>query len=147
MTWLMSKDGVPQPDLALKILPEHGGQSSVSGKYAAGAPELILEVGHSTFAKDSGPKLRLYERSGVREYVTLRPAKRQLTWRELVKGKYHEIEAGADGWLRSRVFPGLWLDPQALWNNDLPGLSAAVHRGVATEEHAAFLRELARRKR
>ena len=45
-TWLMSKDSAPQPDLALCILPEHGGQSGEEGAYCAGAPELIVEVSH-----------------------------------------------------------------------------------------------------
>ena len=130
-TWLMSPDSAPQPDLALRIRPEHGGQSQDEGSYAAGAPELIVEVSHTTSVKDTGVKLRLYERSGVREYLILRPGKKQVAWRELVDGKYQEIAPGEDGLLRSRVFPGLWLDPVALWNCDLPGLAAAVQRGVA----------------
>lgn len=72
-TWLMSENSAPQPDLALCIHPELGGQSSVEGAYAAGAPELIVEIANSTMTKDLGAKLRLYERSGVREYITVRP--------------------------------------------------------------------------
>ena len=146
-TWLISNDAVPQPDLALKILPEHGGQSRVEGKYAAGAPELIVEVGYSSSARDAGAKLRLYERSGVREYITVRPVKELLIWRELRDGKFRELApAPADGLLRSKVFPGLWLDTAALWNNDLPGLAAVVQRGVSSEEHARFVQALSRPK-
>ena len=130
-TWLMSKDSAPQPDLALCILPEHGGQSGEEGAYCAGAPELIVEISHTTSTKDTGVKLRLYERSGVQEYLMVRPTKKQVTWLELVDGKYQEIAPDEDGLLRSRVFPGLWLDPKALWNRDLPGLAAAVQRGMA----------------
>ena len=130
-TWLMSPNSAPQPDLALCLRPEHGGQSRDEGAYAAGAPELIVEVSHTTSTKDTGVKLRLYERSGVREYLIVRPSKRQLTWLELVDGKYQEIAPDEDGLLRSLVFPGLWLDPMALWNCDFPGLAAAVQRGVA----------------
>jgi len=36
-----------------------------------------------------------------------------------------------DGLYRSRVFPGLWLDPAALWAGDLAELAAAVQKGVA----------------
>jgi Uma2 family endonuclease len=43
-TWIMGQREVPQPDLALWILPEFGGQSRDEGEYAAGAPELIVEV-------------------------------------------------------------------------------------------------------
>ena len=130
-TWLMSRDSAPQPDLAMCILPEHGGQSGEEGAYCAGAPELIVEISHTTSVKDTGVKLRLYERSGVQEYLMVRPTKKQATWLELVDGKYQEIAPDEDGLLRSRVFPGLWLDPMSLWNRDLPGLAAAVRRGVA----------------
>ena len=141
-TWLMSEDSAPQPDLALCINPERGGQSRDEGKYAAGAPELIVEISHTTSARDAGIKLRLYERCGVREYVIVRPEKKQVIWRELVDGKYREIEPSADGILRSRVFPGLWLDQTALWNRDYAGLAAVVQQGMATAEHAEFLRKL-----
>ena len=141
-TWLMSIDNVPQPDLDLCILPERGGQSRVEGKYVAGAPELIVEISHTTNAKDAGAKLRLYERSGVREYLIVRPAKKQVVWSELAGNKYREIPADSDGLMRSRVFPGLWLDPAALWKGDLPALSAAVQLGAATVEHSEFVRRL-----
>ena len=47
-----------------------------------------------------------------------------------------------NGSLRSGMFPGLWLDPQALLQNDLPKLFQAIDRGVATPEHAAFVERL-----
>ena len=141
-TWLTSKDGVPQPDLDLCIKPQHGGQSRVEGKYPAGAPELIVEVSHTTSHRDSGAKLRLYERSGVCEYLIVRPEKKQAVWRELIDGAYREIAAGPDGILRSRVFPGLWLNEAALWNGDMSGLAATVQQGIVTAEHAAFVRRL-----
>jgi Uma2 family endonuclease len=146
-TWLMAEDSAPQPDLALRIEPEFGGQSAIENDYAAGAPELIVEISHTTSAKDKGAKLRLYERSGVLEYLTVRPRQQQVVWRELVDGKYREIAPAEDGCLRSRVFPGLWLDPAALWAKDLGALAATVHRGVATPEHSEFVERLARSKR
>ena len=146
-TWLMSPDSAPQPDLAFRILPEYGGQSTIKGNYAAGAPELIIEVSHTTSARDAGVKLRLYERCGVREYVIVQPGKKHITWRELVNGKYRDIAPDADGLFRSRVFPGLWLNPSALWNNDLPGLAACVQQGAASGAHADFLHTLAANRR
>src|SRR6266581_1579330 len=34
-------DDTPQPDLNLRILPDHGGASWVEGKYIRGVPELL----------------------------------------------------------------------------------------------------------
>ena len=72
------------------------------------------------------------------------PSKNQLVWRRLVDGKYVEMPPDADGLMRSQIFPGLWLDPGALWNGDLAGISKSVERGVATREHAAFVKRLER---
>ena len=146
VTWRMAPNNVPQPDLALRILEECGGQSKVEGKYPVGAPELIAEISHTTSKRDTGAKLRLYERSGVREYLVVQPDQQEIVWRELVDGKYRELKADAGGLLRSRVFPGLWLDLAALWKCDFAGLAAAVQLGVATPEHHAFVLELARKK-
>ena len=49
----------------------------------------------------------------------------------------------ADGLYRSEAFPGLWLDPAALLTGDLEGIIAALGRGLATPEHAAFVARLA----
>ena len=50
-----------------------------------------------------------------------------------------------DGTYRSEVFPGLWLDPEALFAEDLHGLVAALERGLVTPEHADFVARLAAR--
>ena len=141
-TWLMAGDNAPQPDLAYCIDPRRGGQSREEGGYAAGAPELIVEISYTTGVRDSGIKKRLYERSGVLEYLIVKPEKRQLEWNELVEGKYREIQPGADGFFRSRVFPGLWLNAEALWNCDYAALSTAVQQGTSTPEHAEFVGKL-----
>jgi hypothetical protein len=41
------------------------------------------------------------------------------------------------------VFPGLWLDPQALLELNAPRLREVLQRGLDTPEHAAFVRQLA----
>jgi Uma2 family endonuclease len=146
-TWLMESKSAPQPDLALRIDPKLGGQSSLEGEYAAGSPELIVEISHTTRPRDVGPKLRLYERSGVQEYLTVVPRRKELIWRQLFDGKYRNIAPDEEGVLQSRVFPGLWLNPAALWEDDLPGISATVQRGVSTSSHQEFVRRLASGKR
>jgi hypothetical protein len=137
-TWLMGERNVSQPDLSLHILPQHGGQSRQQGKYVAGAPELACEVAVSSRRRDLGPKLKLYEKLGAREYLIALPPTEELIWNELVNGKYQLIPPGNDGIFRSLIFPGLWLDPAALWRRDLKGMLAILQQGLATPEYAAF---------
>jgi hypothetical protein len=81
----------------------------------------------------------LYERIGMREYLVAVTGKEQFLWNELTERGYRPLEPGADGITRSRCFPGLWLDPAALWRNDLTRLLAILQQGIATAEHAAFV--------
>jgi Uma2 family endonuclease len=141
-TWKMGPDEVPQPDLFLRILPECGGQSSDAGGYCSGAPELVVEISGASFSRDLGVKLELYRRAGVREYLSVLLNPRQIIWRELSRGRYREIKPEEDGLLRSRVFPGLWLDPDAVFSAR-KSIRKAVERGIASTEHAAFVRRLA----
>lgn len=141
-TWVMAPNNVPQPDASLRILPERGGQSHDTGDYVGGAPELIVEVSGSSSSRDLGVKLDLYRRSGVREYLTILLKPRQVIWRHLVRNRYKEVAPDEDGLLRSRVFPGLWLDPAAVWDAKR-SVRTAVELGVQSPEHAAFVRRLA----
>jgi Uma2 family endonuclease len=144
-TWLMEGRSVPQPDATLRILPEFGGQSRVTGLYASGAPEFIIEVSLTSRSRDFGIKKRLYERMGVREYLIAVAGWEELYWFQLTSGGYQPLEVDADGILRSGVFPGLWLDPAAVWNLDLPRIAAVIRQGLASPEHAAFAAELTAR--
>lgn len=146
-TWRMGESNVPQPDIALTILPEYGGQSGIEGGYHSGAPELIVEVAVSSYSRDFGAKKRLYERMGVREYLIAVPQEQRLVGLTLTPGGYRPLETDADGIFRSACFPGLWLDTVALWDTDLPRIDSAVQRGLATPEHAEFAARLAAQKR
>ncbi len=140
-TWFML-DSSPQPDVFLRILPEYGGQSAIEGKYPSGAPELAIEVCVTSTEVDFGPKLALYQRAGVCEYVTFETLHRRIIWRVLEQGSYVKLNPGSDGVYRSQVFPGLWLDPTAFWADDGPKLRAVLDQGLAAPEHAAFMESL-----
>ena len=146
-TWRMGGSNVPQPDVALKILPEYGGQSTLEGPYQAGAPELVAEVAVSRSSRDFGVKKRLYERKGVREYLIAVPRQRTLVCHRLTPAGYQTFEPGTDGIIRSVMFPGLWLDMDALWSHDLARTNTALQVGLATPEHAAFAAQVASGKR
>ena len=137
----------PQPDLQLRIRPEFGGQSRDEGDYVAGVPELIVEVARSSRYIDLGPKRADYERTGVREYVVVALGPEEVIWHVLRDGALVIVPPGGDGLYRSEVFPGLWLDPDALLSDDLAALIAALDRGLATPEHAAFVARLTAARR
>ena len=141
-TWVMGLTDVPQPDVSLRVLPDFGGQSKDDGNYNGGAPELIVEVSGSSLSRDLGTKLELYRRTGVREYLTILLRPQQVIWRQLVRGRYRELDPGEDGLLRSIAFPGLWLDPDALWSKK-KSIRTAVEQGLKSPEHAAFVKRLA----
>jgi hypothetical protein len=79
-------------------------------------PELVVEVSVSTLSRDLGIKLDLYRRSGVLEYITVLLNPRQVIWRYLSRSKYRDLEPESNGILHSRIFPGLCLDPTAIWD-------------------------------
>ena len=117
----------------------------MEGIYAAGAPELIVEVSGSSLSRDLGIKLDLYRSAGVCEYLTVLLQPRQVIWRQLWRSRYREIKPDDDGFLRSRVFPGLWLGPAALWSSK-GSVRSALEKGVRSPEHAAFVRKLATKR-
>jgi hypothetical protein len=54
----------------------------------------------------------------------------------------HGNMPGRDGIYRSEVFPGLWLEAEALFAEDLDRLMRVLDEGLATPEHAAFAAKL-----
>lgn len=139
----LDKKNEVQPDALLRLPAHLGGQSSVMDNgYLQGAPELIVEVAYSSAAYDLYEKRKLYARMGVKEYLVAQTHEGVFSWFILDKGKYQPLEPEAEGDLRSRVFPGLWLNPAAFWSNDVPALFATLQAGVNTPDHAAFVNQL-----
>jgi Uma2 family endonuclease len=129
-----------QPDALLLIDPARGGQARISADdYIEAAPELVAEVAASTATYDLHTKLEVYRRNRVREYIVWRVRDRQIDWFVLRQGRFERLAPGADGILRSEVFPGLWLDPEALVRGDLARVLAVLQQGVASPEHVAFV--------
>jgi len=134
----------PQPDILLRIDRALGGHSFVvqDDDYLEGAPELVIEIAATSASYDMHDKKRVYARNGVCEYVVALTYEQKVCWFILREGEYAELLPDADGILRSEVFPGLWLQPNALWQNDLAGLLAVLQQGLAAPEHAAFVARL-----
>lgn len=139
----LGREDEPQPDALLMIPRERGGQAAVDEDgYPDAAPELAAEVASSGASYDLHVKLEVYREHGVREYLVWRVGDRAVDWFVLRGGQYELLAAGADGILRSEVFPGLWLDPAALIEGDGQRLIAVLQEGIASPEHAAFVQRL-----
>lgn len=143
-TAILGDDSEPQPDLALVIDPAHGGQTSINAKgYSVGPPELVVEIATSSAAYDLYEKRNDYERAGVGEYVVVLVLEEDIRWFALEGDKFATVAADENGVFRSRIFTGLWLDAPALFRGDAPAMLATLEAGIATPEHAAFVKRLA----
>jgi Putative restriction endonuclease len=132
-----------QPDLALVIPDEFGGQTQSDTDWLRGPPELVAEVADETRYVDLGPKLEDYEGAGVWEYVVRALKPDTVYWFVRRGGRFVELAPGPDGIYRSEIFPGLWLDAEALIRGDRRRLREVIDLGCATPEHAAFAARLA----
>jgi hypothetical protein len=137
----------PQPDLNLRLLPEYGGGSRVEDGYLHGAPELVAEVCASTASYDLHQKYDLYQSAGIPEYLAVVVFEREIRWHALVDGRYQLLSPDADGLHRSRIFPGLWLDGQALLAGDLRQVLSRLKEGLQSAEHERFVAHLAAKAR
>jgi Uma2 family endonuclease len=133
-------DNEPQPDLVLLKVPGKGGQTRTSADdYIVGAPELAVEIVASSLAYDLHQKKEVYRRNGVREYLAWVTGENRLIWWELRQGQYHELVRTAEGWIKSGVFLGLWLDTAAFLRGDPKQVLATLRQGIESAEHAAFV--------
>jgi Uma2 family endonuclease len=140
-TAILGEESEPQPDLALRLLPEYGGRSRLNaGEYVEGPPELLAEIAYSSRDIDLGRKRDDYQHAGVVEYLVLSIAEQQLHWFRFPSGQ--PIRPNRRGVWRSRVFPELWLHGGALLARDSARLMAVVQQGLASREHAAFVKRL-----
>lgn len=135
-------DDEPQPDAHLRILPECGGRAAQDAAgFLTAAPELVVEIAATSAGRDLGPRKRLFLRKGVREYLVWRVRDRAVDWFVADGGEFVPLPL-EDGTYRSRTFPGLWMEPAAFIGDVRRRLLAALRAGLASAEHADFVRRL-----
>lgn len=142
-TLRLDDENEPQPDILLRVDLARGGKSFVGlDDYLVGAPELIVEVAATSANYDMHIKKRVYARNGVQEYLVALTPDHSIYWFVLDGGEYRDLQPDAEGILRSRVFPGLWLNSSAFWASDLREMLATLERGLVSPEHIAFAARL-----
>lgn len=141
-TILLGEDAEPQPDVYLRILPKYGGQSATTeDDYVDGAPELIIEIAHSSRSIDLHGKKDDYARYGVKEYLVVCLREAAVRWFDLTTGKGQPI--GEDAVVRSTTCPGLWIDTEALFSRNHAELMKTLQKGLGSAEHAEFVGRMA----
>ncbi len=137
-TVILDDENEPQPDLYLRLRAEFGGQSTTTeDDYVLGAPELVVEIAHSTVAIDLHAKKEMYQRAGVKEYLVLCIEEHELALFDL--GHDAIVEPNQDGILCSIVFPGLWLNSTAILAQDTPRSMDILRQSIASDEHGRFV--------
>jgi len=132
-----------QPDVALRIRSGPKARSYVNrDRLLEGAPELVAEISVSSAAYDLHEKKSVYERCGVQEYLVWQVMDKKLQWFALDRGAYAELKPRADGVIRSRVYPGLWLDVRSILAGDDKKAVATIEKGIKSAEHKAFVKTL-----
>ena len=136
-------DNEPQPDALLRIEADCGGQSRISDDdYIEGAPELVVEIAHSSAAYDLHDKKQAYRRNEVCEYVVWQIEDERVDWFVLEDGAYLSLDLDSEGRLSSRGFPGLVLDVSALLDDDMATVLDAVQSRTGRAAHQAFVEQL-----
>lgn len=138
VTVRLDSDNELQPDALLRI--EKGGQSIISeDDYIEGSPELVVEIAASTVSIDLHDKFKVYRRNQVQEYIVWRVQDQEVDWFRLREGEYIKLLPDNSGVIKSEIFPGLWLDVNALLAGDFPKLWAVVQAGINTTDHQTFV--------
>jgi len=146
-TIILGEKSEPQPDNVLMVRAAFGGRVRIRGKktkYIVGPPELVFEVAHSSLAIDLHEKRRDYRAGGVSEYIVFDVDRGQVHWFDL--GRDEQVKVPPDRILRSRTFPGFWIDTKALIARDVNRLADCLDCGIASPEHAQFVELLAARR-
>ncbi len=149
VTVMLGSMSEPQPDNVLMIRPEYGGRVQIqkhkNARYIVGPPELVFEVAHSSLSIDLHEKRRDYHANGVFEYIVLDVERNEVHWFDLRKNE--PLVIPDDRVLRSRVFPGFWIDTRALVARDVNRLADCLDEGLASSAHQRFVEELAARRK
>ncbi len=133
---------LPQPDVQLRVKDQFGGASRLVRGELHGAPELIVEVAASSAKHNLQIKKPRYAKHGVQEYLVWIVREKRFVWFALEAGEYVELPASRSGILKSRVFPGLWLDSKGLLADNWPKILGTLRKGMETPEYLEFAANL-----
>jgi Uma2 family endonuclease len=98
--------------------------AQLTDKRYLGGPDMVVEVISTSSARiDRVEKFIEYEQAGVREYWLIDPRPRQQQaefYQRGADGRFLSAPLNEDGFYRSAVLPGFWLNPDWLRAEKLP---------------------------
>ena len=75
----------------------------------------------------------------MQEYLVWRVNDAAFDWFRLSQGRYIKVSPNLDGIIYSSLFPGLWLDVEALLAGNVAKVLDVLKQGLSTAEHQAFI--------
>jgi len=132
-----------EPDAVLRIDAGSMARSKIAPKgLVEGGPELVAEIAVSSAGYDLFEKKAVYQRNSVPEYIVWQVLDAKTQWFMLEDGQYITAKPSAEGVIRSRVFPGLWLNINALLAGDEATVERSLKKGLRSPEHREFVKRL-----
>ncbi len=101
-----------------------------------------MEIAASTVSIDLHDKLKVYYCNQVQEYLVWRVYDQELDWFRWRDGQYIKLIPDATGVIKSEIYPGLWLDVNALLAGNLAQVLAVLQTGIKIPEHEIFVERL-----
>ncbi len=100
----------------------------IGEQFLDGAADLVVEViSTDSIIRDTQDKFEEYEIAGVAEYWIIDPSRRTANFYGLDEnGRYRQLLLKEDGKFESRIIPGLWIDPEWLWKEELPTVMSVI---------------------
>ena len=65
-----------------------------------------------------------------------------MNWFSLENDEYIELEPDAQGIIKSKIFPGLWMDIKALVTGNMQQLMKVLQTGLNSPEYQNFIQQL-----
>jgi hypothetical protein len=126
--------------------PALGGRTSINADdFVEGGAELLVEIAERSCSLPYHKKFEQYQKANVREYIIVNLESRNFNWFTNTANGFQPIKPNADGIMKSRVLPGLWLDREATLNDNNKRVRAVLDSGLASPEHAKFVTKLQRK--
>jgi len=110
--------------------------------YLVGVPELVVEVSASTISVDSNEKYLVYQKYGVKEYLLWNTEAKKITWYGRSGSKFVPMKPNREGIIKSKAFPGLWLNVAAMLKGNLKLVLKTLQEGLSSKEHQKFVASL-----